>query len=328
MQTSDSPSTQPTKAEWAIAIFASRESASELITTLSHLAQTITKKTIIDILVNGNANLPDAIQSELKHNPIAELGPSLCIRIWYITPAGKANAWNQYIHKICPKAATTFFLDGYTRVANNSLHELSESLQKTPNTLAATGTPANGRSANLVRTTLLAEGGIHGNLFALKEQAIQSIKSANFNLPLGLYAFDTVLGAVISFGLSPEKNQWDAHKYIFVNPNVTWTTPEKKWWHYSDLQIHLRRLINVAQRILEREATKFYLAEQHRSITQLPAGIHEYIDQWATAHPNELKLIRWRSPLTNWALRKLRKPTQPLLNDRCVTLLFCTSSDQ
>jgi hypothetical protein len=42
------------------------------------------------------------------------------LRIWSITVGDKAFAWNEYLHRIWPASAMTFFIDGYAEVRSDA----------------------------------------------------------------------------------------------------------------------------------------------------------------------------------------------------------------
>ncbi len=308
---------------WSVAIFAARETPDELLETLRSVISAAADPTKIDILVNGNPTLATSFRELLLNEQLFQMdAQDHTYRIWDIKQGGKGHAWNQYIHAIWTGAEITFFVDGYVRPKSDAFYKLTSRLRDRPEALAGTGTPSKGRTAEKVRKKLLSEGGIHGNLFALSRHTIEVLKKENFALALGLYSFDTVLGAILGYGLDPKTNQWDARKRIIVAPDVTWLTEEKRWWNPSDVKTQLKRYLNIAQRVLEREATKYYLQKRKLPIGNLPKHVDEYVLTWMSDCPEHAKKILWRYPLSRLALRRIARPTDWSMADQAPELIF------
>ena len=202
----------------SVAIFAARERLEDLERTISATITAVHEDTVIDILVNGNAALADAVTKWARQAPGAAGHAHSRLRVWSILLGDKANTWNQYLYEIWPKSQIAFFIDGYVRVEADSFVRLAAGLLASPEYLAGTGVPSVGRSAKVLRDEMLKIGGIHGNLFALKATTIEALKEINFKLPLGLYRTDPVLGAVLSFNLAPSKFPWNPKGRILVTP--------------------------------------------------------------------------------------------------------------
>lgn len=295
---------------WSVAIFAARETLKELTKTLSAVINAATEQTIIDILVNGNATLAEDLRESLQREPPIQLAASHhTLRIWHIAQGGKSHAWNQYIHALWPCAGVTFFIDGYVRPEPDALARLAEHLRNAPSAFASTGIPSIGRTAKRIREEMLKNGGLHGNLFALSSNTIDELRRTGFKLALGLYSFDTVLGAILGYGLDPKAKQWDAKTRIIVVPDVTWKTETKRWWHPSDIRTQIKRNLNIAQRVLERKATKYYLQKCQMPIGRFPKHVSDYVLTWMQACPEDAQKTLWQAPLSRLALRRITRPT-------------------
>ena len=310
------------KNPWSIAIFAARETPEELQKTIRSVTTAATEPTIIDVLVNGNTTLAPRIRESLENVLSHETeAASHTLRIWQIKQGGKGHAWNQYIHFLWPHTEISFFVDGYVQPKPDALTRLARHLRDAPAALACTGTPSSGRTAQRIREEMLSDGGLHGNLFALRSQTIEELRHTHFELALGLYSFDTVLCAILAYGLDPQTKQWDAKGRIIVAPDVTWTTEEKRWWHPADVQTQLKRYMNIAQRVLEREATKYYLQKRKLPIGSFPKRVDDYVLTWMSECPEHARKTLWRSPLSRIALRKITRPTDWSLADRSPELI-------
>src|SRR5690606_31855085 len=124
------------------------------------------KRAIVDVVINGNPQLASEM-AQLVGNGCLR-GQATHVRDWDIRCGDKANAWNVHLHTIYSGARVVFYIDGYAEVAPDALALMDEALSKQPGSLAITGVPSHGRAAPKMRATMIAEGGIHGNLFAIR----------------------------------------------------------------------------------------------------------------------------------------------------------------
>lgn len=294
------------KFRWTVAIFSAREQSHELIATINSILQACTEPTVIDVMVNGNIDLAEEIAGLIEMMVLSPESP--VIRVWSIPLAGKAHAWNQYVHLIWPGSRLAYFVDGYARVEPNGFQLLAESMATATQALAGGGVPVSGRTANQLREHTLRVGGLHGALFVLKEAVMIEMRDRAFKLPLGLYGFDSLLGAVLAFGLDPLRNQWDIRKYVILHPDVTFTIDEKKWWRYSVIKTQFRRILNNALRTLVVRATIDFLAHRKLPPEELPRTVEEFVLKWVRNCPDEARKLQWKSPVCRLVLRKLREP--------------------
>lgn len=291
---------------WSVTIFTAREQPDELLATIVAVMHASDQRSVIDVMVNGNPELALNISKLIAPEQFTAKSPT--VRVWSTPLGGKAHAWNQYVHLVWPGTTMAFFVDGYARISQNALELLAQGMATAADAIAGTGLPTSGRTASKLRDVTLREGGFHGNFFAINESAMLELRRRHFRLPLGLYGFDTLLGGILGFGLDPAKNSWDAKKFIFVHPDVTWTIDEKKWWHYSAVKTQAKRILNNALRKLVIGATKSHLAKQKLPVEQVPRTIEDFVLGWATKNPDEMKKIVRKSPLSLLAMRKLREP--------------------
>ncbi len=304
MTTDTHNATMPTSYVWAIAVFAARENACELLLTINTIVAASNQRTVIDIMVNGNPSLAKETARLLVETNLSTAG--LAVRVWSVTLGDKAHAWNQYVHHVCPSAGLYFFVDGYVHLMRDALQLLDDGLTAHPNALGGTGVPTTGRTAAALRHQMLASGGMHGNLFALKAQTMQALRGKNFNLPLGIYRTDSTLGASLAFGLDPSKYEWDIKSRVLVHPQVTWTTSEKKWWRFAEIKSQFKRMLRQGQGILENKSVENFLSVQKRAPEQLPRTAAELVLGWVKQYPAEAASVMRRAPLSRLALDKFR----------------------
>lgn len=291
---------------WSVAIFAARESILDLEPTIVAAINASTSDTVIDLLVNGNRSLADRVVELLASDKFIARAMHVSLRVWFIELGDKSHAWNQYLEFIWPGSEYAFYIDGYVRVRPDALQLLAQGLAGSPEYLAGTGVPTVGRNAQALREQMLAQGGIHGNLFALKRATTRKLRDIGFKLPLGLYRTDPTLGAALAFSLDPARSRWDLKGRILVHPNVTWSTEERSIWNLADLSSQIKRAFRQGQGTLENLAVRDFFAARKLSPEKLPKTAALLISQWAAARPLQLATALVRNPLAGLALRRLR----------------------
>lgn len=292
--------------KWSVAIFSSREALGTLTSSVrAILGAASSAATTIDVIVNGNQILANKTGSYVEGLHPARKARTL-IRVWYVSLSDKAHAWNQYVHSIWPVSDIAYFVDGYVEVMPNALALISDGLVASPDALAASGVPTMGRSSKMLRALMLREGGIHGNLYAVRGKVLARLRVAGFRLPLGIYRTDSLLGAVMCFGLDPAKNDWNTSR-VLVHPHATWAFRPLNWQSTTDIRSHTQRVMRQAQGILENLAVREHLAIQRRAPQSLPRTSSELVGAWIDAFPMSAMRIFIAKPLCLLAARRLRR---------------------
>ncbi|WP_288378446.1 hypothetical protein [uncultured Massilia sp.] len=305
---------------WAVAIIASRESIDTLVSTVRASLAATPHSGLIDILVNGNADLAKDIAEWIATNVSAR--PH--IRVWLFCQADKAHTWNEYVHRIWQSGRTAFILDGYARPRPNGLRQLAESLVRHPNAFGATGVPSSGRSAPALRALMLEKGGFHGNMHAIPAHAMAGLRAAGFRLPLGLYRTDSMISTVLMFGLDPTTQHWQSGRVV-VNSDATWDVPGQSALTLQNVLSQLKRRLRQAQGDLENSAARFYFAVCRLPINQLPPTSRELVLNWIAAHPEQARRLYLKNPLCWHAALKMRRRQDWSAAKRLPTLLVDTS---
>lgn len=287
---------------WSVAIFTARES----IATLSGCVQAVLaacngRKVTIDVLVNGNRALADEAERLIASLVLSDGSD---VRLWFIRVGDKAHTWNHYIHHIWRPSELTFFIDGYVEVRPDALMLIEQGLEHAPAVLGATGVPTSGPSANFLRKQMLAHGGIHGNLYAIRGTAMLALRERGFRLPLGLYRTDSLVGAVLMFRLDPSHNDWDSGM-ILVHPDATWQVHRMAWWSFDHLLTIWKRKLRQAQGELENRAVREHLSIEKRRPEDIPATARELVACWVAACPDKARVLFVKHPLTYYAMHKL-----------------------
>jgi hypothetical protein len=309
---------------WSVAIFSSRETVETLASSIEAvLDASIHASAVVDVIINGNRRLAGEMEPLARSLEGRALRSSM-VRFWYIALGDKAHAWNQYLAEIWPRSGLAYFVDGYARVMPTALRLINDGLMVEPYCLAASGVPTMGRSGKMLREKLLREGGIHGNLYAVRGEALGQLRERGFRLPVGLYRTDPLLGAVICFGLDPDKNRWDT-KRILVHPQATWAFRPLAWRRREDVTGHLKRMFRQAQGMLENLAIRDHLEVKRRSPEALPRTVAELVRNWLVEFPWAARMTFLRHPLCLIAARRLARP-QDRAQIEVPPLLLATSS--
>ena len=240
-----------------LVIFSSRENISTISKTISCAIKAVPDGSFVDVLVNGNQELAEQIDLWVSQN----MRFVNHLSIWYIPLSDKGNAWNQHIHKIWRNNMNSIYMDGYVRLSRNDICALSETLRCKKSALGTSGVPTVGKSAKVIRQTMHKDGGFHGNLCAIKLEALNQLRDRNIRIPLGMYRVDSIMGAYLSFNLDNKIFAWDPHQYLPVTSTATWENEEKKWYRWRDVFAWIKRRNRQAKGKFENAAVKYHLTD-------------------------------------------------------------------
>jgi len=298
------PACAPSTQEWAVAVFSSRERSDVLEATVrAALRACAGHATIIDVLVNGNAELARDVRARLDRDAEPR---NAKLRVWFIALADKAHAFNEYIHCLWPGGAIAYLIDGYARPAPSAFDAIARALAADAFPLAATGVPTAGRSARALRASMVGEGGIHGNLYALRGSVIDAMRSEGCRLPLGLYRTDPLVGAWLAFGLDPAQHEWDLRR-IKVVAEANWQFDPLSMWRAADLATQARRWLRQRQGEVENRAIQDFLAVRRLHPRALPTTIGELVMSWVGADRARARRFFLRHPLSYLRLDAVRR---------------------
>jgi len=295
---------------WSVAIFTARESvtvAADCVRAV--LAAVGERSATVDVLVNGNRQLADDLARMAPTWRRSETG-ALC-RVWYLDVPDKGHTWNEYIRDLWAGGEVAFFIDGYAIVEKHAFARIASALDAHPEAWAASGTPSVGRTAEALREQMLREGGMHGNLYAMRGEAVIRLRALGFRLPLGIYRSDALIGAVFCFSFDPERSAWNARR-IAVVPDATWTISPLRWSRPRDMVTLFKRKLRQYQGEFENTAYRDHLALQRRSITTLPETSKALVAGWMDANKGSAARKILMHPAAMHALYKLwRAPPLP-----------------
>lgn len=294
-------------ADVAVAIISSRESTETLGKTVAAALRALEGfNAVLDVVVNGNQGLAESLVSHLRTSD-GKLPAGVGLRCWSLPCGDKAHAWNTYVHQLWPGARTTVFMDGYVEPAADAFLLLDKGLAENLNALGATGVPSVGASARRMRREMTSAGGIHGNLFAIRADAMHMVREAKFFVPMGLYRVDAVIGAALFKQCQPLGTTWDVER-IVVLPAVSWNFDPLKWWRIKDLIAYLKRRSRQQQGKLENLAFRDFFMRRQQSLDKLPQTALGLVEGWVRHAPDEAGSVLKRSSVARRALGRMRFP--------------------
>lgn len=297
-----------------LAIFCSRESFFKATHTIRNAINAIPRGSIVDVLVNGNPVLSEQIDLWIKSTTLGNN-----VRVWQILAADKGNAWNQHIHKIWPGTLDTVYIDGYVQISSSAICALTHTLANHPEALGTSGLPTVGYSARATRKTAIEEGGLHGNLCAIKAEALDQMRKRQIRIPLGMYRVDSIVGAFLSFGLNNLQNAWNPELFIPLTPDATWTCDQKKWYRAKDWLDWKNRRARQAKGDFENLAVKYQLAVLKTKLEDLPNDVNALIIEWQSGLAHNSMGAHVVSRRHQAALALLLRYTPPPLADLVAT---------
>ncbi len=155
------------------------------------------------LLVNGSSDRTAAIASA-----VAADRPALTVHV--LPAGGKARTWNHFVSAVLPHPAppTLVFMDGDAELAPGSIDALAQVLADQPGLNAVAGLPLNGRSHIHYQQLIRDEGGLFGDLYALRGAFVDRIRATGLALPDDLVGDDGLLAAWAATDLGTDA-EWD-----------------------------------------------------------------------------------------------------------------------
>lgn len=193
--------TEPSSLSACVAIFAHNEER-RIAACLASLPLDRTD-IAVHVLVNGSRDNTAAIGREW-----ASRHPSLTIHDW--PQGGKARSWNRFIHEVLtePLPRAIIGMDGDAVILPGSFDALLAVLDEQPRANAVAGLPRNGRRMGHYQALLRDEGGLFGDLYALRGSFVSRIRDAGLRLPQDVIGEDGLVAAFAATDLGPDAN-WD-----------------------------------------------------------------------------------------------------------------------
>lgn len=309
--------------ELSAAIFSSRETPQTLLRTIEATINSVwCEKACIDVVINGNKMLADNIASALGQLATNDtISSARRLRVWLVEMGDKAHSWNEYIQRIWPKSELAYFIDGFARPHPDALEFIAKGLASDPRALAGTSVPTLGLSARSQREMLKREGGLQGNVFAIRGSVLQRLVDSGFRLPRGIYRNDSLIGAVLFFNLDPAHNDWDPTR-IHIAWDAHWDYDTLKWWRPKDWLTQYRRRKRQMQGVFENAAIRQWLAVEKKPPSYLPLTAAELVTDWMKHHPNDAQRLIESHRGHKEALKRLLTP-RDWSSSNTPTVLLC-----
>jgi glycosyltransferase involved in cell wall biosynthesis len=312
MQTLERPAPRVAAAdavEWAVAVFAHNE-ASALPRCLEALARAGRGHALhVTVVLNGSTDASSAVAMALMRRH------GLRGRICLIPQADKANAFNQYLHRLRVPAPLHAFVDAYAAIAPDALARLAQALRDAPEAHGAAAVPSTGRSAARLRRQMQAQPGLHGSLFMLRGSFLERMAAQGLRLPLNFYRGDGLISSLVLHDLDAHAGDW-RHERLVVEPGATWEGPVLRPWRWGDLRRYWRRQVQQARGRLQWPALRQVLYDASMppgaaGFAAMPAEADALVLRWLDADPARHAPRWWRDPLAVLALRRMRQAPPP-----------------
>jgi hypothetical protein len=294
-----------------LAIVMHRESEATAMAAVSAILDSAGRDPLLlDILVNGNPALADVLVDRL-HGLVGPVADRVDLRLWHIALGDKANALNQYWLHLWPGTGHACMLDGYVRIDGQAQRRLAAALDTQPQALCAAAVPTMGHSAASLRRAMLRIGGLHGNLFCLRDRTLARLRDLGFRLPVGLYRTDATLGAALSFDLDPTTQRWEPQRRIVVTESATWQVGAPAPGARAAVADHLKRRMRQARGVLENRAVHDLFEVRRQPLSALPATASALIAQWRACSPADFWRTLLLHPLAAWAYSRIEDRPAP-----------------
>ena len=124
--------------------------------------------------------------------------------------ADKANAWNEYVHRIAGDADMHIFIDGDIQPSQGAFKSLRFAFEGTPEAYGAAALPASGRSRRAWARRLILRRYLSGNLYALSGRALTMLREREIRMPHGAVGEDGILSYILLTDLKGGRD--DSHR--------------------------------------------------------------------------------------------------------------------
>lgn len=173
------------------------------------------------------------------------------MRVHQLPIGDKANAWNDYVHRLSGEADLHVFLDGDVRPCEGAFAELAKALAAEPDAYAAAALPATGRSRRAWATRFFEEHFISGNLYALSGAAMTALRLRNIQMPIGFIGEDGLISYLMLTDLNGGAD--DGHRRrIAISPDAHFEF-DSLGFNRRDAALYWRRLKRYSLRHFQNE---------------------------------------------------------------------------
>lgn len=171
------------------------------------------------------------------------------VQVEELSRGDKCNAWNHFVHNVAGAARHYAFMDGDVVARPHAVAALHAALEHT-SANGATALPASGRSREQFRRMLLTEGGVAGNLYALRGAFIDRIRASHIRLPTGIVGDDSLVGALAMWDLDPVHEPWEPRRIVACEA-AEFCFDSMSPLSHRDLHTQWRRMVRYSRRHFE-----------------------------------------------------------------------------
>jgi glycosyltransferase involved in cell wall biosynthesis len=282
--------------DWNIAVFC-RNEAPYIVRCVQTIAGAMQgRRAVLSVVVNGSTDRSADMAAETAR---AHRIPFVIHTIRY---GDKANAINQFYHRLRQDAAFYFFADGYTTISPTAFAAMHDCLVTRPDVVAATGVAMNGRTMRLATPATLETGGkLHGQLHGLRRDFIERFVQRGLHIPIGLYYGDGLIGSMAMHDLDPLHIEWRNDR-IGGCGGAGYQIPSLSPFRLHDLQRQWNRKIRQMRGRLENAAIRAIVYRDGYE------GLPEYSDEMLRDFlaRNDPPTVGWADrPFMRMALRRI-----------------------
>jgi glycosyltransferase involved in cell wall biosynthesis len=229
---------------------------------------------LLYVLVNGSTDQTSSIvrSMALTHSNV---------HLVEIAFPDKCNAWNHYVYRVAPRAGVHLFMDGDMFMDPGAGPELVRTLTSSRDAVAAVSMPVGGRLAHKYRRGLIENPVIYGNLYAMKENALESFRSKGVRLPLGTIGDDGLIGFLVARDLDPRGSSIP-ERVIAAERSIVRSDP-MPWHSLYYIRKYYRRRISVSVRYLQFQLLGPRI--KARGLEAMPHHIAEIYEDMSTYRP-------------------------------------------
>jgi glycosyltransferase involved in cell wall biosynthesis len=215
--------------------------------------------------------------------------------------ADKANAWNEFIHRIAPESDICFLVDGDMQIVPGSFAAVARCFAEHPAAMAVAGVPSTGRTVLAFREMIVRDRVLAGNFYALRGSTVRKFRELGVRLPFGMVGEDGLVATLVKWNLDP-KSQPDPQR---IEPclDAQWrfdsfTPLRPKHW-----RLYKNRMMRYATRRLQ--AQMLYHRLWERGISGMPADVMAlYREDFARCRISRVGL---EMVFDLWAYQRIRR---------------------
>lgn len=291
------PLTRPAgQAPWAIAVFAHNE-AGRIGAALASIAGAAGGNPVsVYVLCNG---CTDTTVAEVR----AAAGDVDDLTLVEIESAGKANAWNVFVHDVpdAHRFSRYFFMDGDVRLEPDALPRLARALAEAPVASAAGGMPAGGRDREAWGARMVAKRILAGNLYALRDGFVDRLREQRVRMPVGLIGDDFLVSWLVGSDIGQSLGRDGQIRCVF-RPDAQFSFRSLSPWRPRDYRAYLRRRWGYVLRDLQHQMLIVHL--MRNGIAAMPRDIDQLYR--VAPLPSRLAWVGLETPLRTLAVLRIR----------------------